>query len=151
MLHSRINWFSMYYYTICITLNQHAPPSIKHDPDSNNHHLAPSSFFFARKISHLAHIHRSSWGIDRIPVSNIFWITTALLTLLPNLTDPENREAFVNLAVAAKAFSRRWVLGRSNLGLVQQRAREMQVDLPDETGSLFLNLESVSPRKHVKA
>ena len=103
----------MYYHTICITLNQRPPPSIKHDPGSNNHNLAPSSFFFARKIAHLAHIQRSSWGIDRIPVSNIFWITTALLTLLPNLTDPENREAFVNLAVAAKAFSRRWVLGRS--------------------------------------
>lgn len=139
----------MYYYTICIALNQHAP-SIKHEPDPDKHGLAPPSLFFARKISHLAHIHRSSWGIDRIPVSNIFWITTALLTLLPNLTDPENRDAFVNLAVASKAFSRRWVLGRSNLGLVQRRAREMQVDLPDETGPLFLNLESISPRKRLK-
>ena len=139
----------MYYNAICITLNQHTP-SIKHDPDSDKYHLAPPSLFFARKISHLAHIHRSSWGIDRIPVSNIFWITTALLTLLPNLADSENRDAFVNLAVAVKAFSRRWVLGRSNLELVQRQAREMQVDLPDETGSLFLDLESISPRKRLK-
>ena len=139
----------MYYHTICIALDQQAPPSIKHEPDSDGH-LAPPSLLYARKISHLAHIHRSSWGIDRIPVFNIFWITTALLTLLPNLTDPKNRDAFVSLAIAAKAFSRRWVLGRSNLVLVQRRAKEMQVDLPDETGPLFSNLESISPRKRVK-
>lgn len=92
-------------------------------------------------------IHRSSWGIDRIPVSNVPSICTALLALLTNLSDPQNCDAFINLAVAAKASARRWVLGRVKLELVQQQAQKMGVELPDETKPLFSDLEVTSRKK----
>lgn len=137
---------SMYYYSICITLDQYAP-SIKLDLDTNNE--SDPRLSNARRISYLMRIHRSSWGIDRIPVSNIVSISTALLALLTNLSDPQNCDAFVNLAVAAKAFSRRWVLGRVKLELVHQQAQKMGVDLPGETKPLFSDLE-VTSRKRAK-
>lgn len=139
----------MYYYTVCIALDQYAP-SIKPDPDYKTLINDTPSLFFSRRISRLMRIHRSAWGIDRIPLSNIFWITTALLTLLDNLSDPQNRDAFSNLAVAAKAFSRRWVLGQAKLEQLQQRASDRGIALPDETGPLFSDLEFVAWRKRAK-
>lgn len=73
----------------------------------------------------------------------MLWVATALLTLLPNLSNPQNREAFINLAVSAKAFARRWVVGRAKLELVQRRAREMGVEWPVEIGALFADEEEV--------
>lgn len=140
--------YSMYYYCICITLFQYAP-SIKPDPDNTspfpipNHLHDTPSLFYARKISTLMRIHRSVWGTDRIPVPNMLWITTALLTLLPDLSNPQNREAFISLAVSAKAFARRWVVGKAKLKLVQRRAREMGVEWPVEIGALFADEEEV--------
>lgn len=138
----------MYYYSICITLDQYAP-SIKLDLDLNTNNGFDTRLSNARRISYLMRIHRSSWGIDRIPVSNIVSISTALLALLTNLSDPQNCDAFVNLAVAAKAFSRRWVLGRVKLEQVHQQAQKMGVDLPGETKPLFSDL-GVTSRKRAK-
>lgn len=73
----------------------------------------------------------------------MLWITTALLTLLPDLSNPQNREAFISLAVSAKAFARRWVVGKAKLKLVQRRAREMGVEWPVEIGALFADEEEV--------
>lgn len=145
----------MYYYSICITLDENAP-SIKPDPDTKhdfNHHS--SRMEFARRISCLMRIHCSSWGVNRMPVFNIFSTTTALLALLADLSDPQNRDAFVHLAVVAKAFARRWVLGQKKLEQVQAQAQWMGIKLPDETEPLFSSLESLtdeslSSRKRVK-
>lgn len=122
---------SMYYYCICITFDQYAA-TVKPDPDSHS-----PSLFYATKISNLMRIHRSAWGTDRIPVPYMLWVTTALLTLLPNLSNPQNRDAFINLAVAAKAFARRWAVGKAKLELVMRRAKEMGVEWPVEIGPLF--------------
>lgn len=138
----------MYYYSIRITLDQNAP-SFKPDPDAkhdSNHHS--SRMGFARRISCLMRIHCSSWGVNRIPVFNIFSTTTALLALLTDLSDPRNREAFVHLAVVAKAFARRWVLGQKKLELVQKQAQWMGIKLPDETEPLFSGLESHTDESH---
>lgn len=137
----------MYYYCICITISQYAP-SIKPDPDNtspfpNPNHLPDTpSLFYARKISALMRIHRSAWGADRIPVPNMLWVTTALLILLPSLSNPQNREAFIRLAVSAKTFARRWAVGKAKLELVQRRARDMGVEWPVEIGALFADEEA---------
>lgn len=138
----------MYYYSVCITLDENAP-SIKPDPDtkidSNNH---SSRMGFARRISCLMRIHCSSWGANQMPVFNIFSTTTALMTLLEDLSNPRNREAFVHLVVVAKAFARRWVLGQKRLELVQRQAQWMGIKLPDETEPLFSGLESHNDESH---
>lgn len=87
-------------------------------------------------------IHRSAWGADRIPVPNMLWVTTALLILLPSLSNPQNREAFIRLAVSAKTFARRWAVGKAKLELVQRRARDMGVEWPVEIGALFADEEA---------
>lgn len=145
----------MYYFSVCITLDENAP-SIKPDPDAkhdSSHHS--SRMGFARRISRLMRIHCFSWGINRMPVFNIYSTTVALLTLLEDLSDPRSREAFVHLAVVATAFARRWVLGQQKLELVQNQAQWMGVKLPDETEPLFSGLEShndesLGSRKRVK-
>lgn len=142
--------YSMYYYCICITLSQYSL-SIKPDPDNTSLFPFPDtssdhdnpSLFYARKISTLMRIHRSAWATDRIPVPNMLWITTALLTLLPSLSNSQNRDAFINLAVSAKAFARRWVVGKAKLELVQRRAREIGVEWPVEIGAMFVDEKEV--------
>ncbi|GKZ24284.1 hypothetical protein AbraIFM66951_011192 [Aspergillus brasiliensis] len=97
-------------------------------------------FSSARNIAHLMRIHRSCWGLDRMPVSIIQCITEALFTLLDDLEEPNNREAFITLSIAAKAFSRRWESSRTILGTLRTTAQAKRLALPSETDSLFTTL-----------
>ena len=75
-----------------------------------------------------------------MPVSNIQCITEALFTLLDDLEEPNNREAFITLSIAAKAFSRRWESSRTVLGTLRTTAQAKRLALPSETDSLFTTL-----------
>lgn len=84
----------------------------------------------ARRIAQLDEISHASWGIDRVSASNTQWITLAQLALIEHLDDIANRDAFVSLSVAAKVFSRRWILGRGLLRSIQVTARQLKVLSP---------------------
>lgn len=137
----------MYYYTITIMVFGFAK-NIADDKDSLNsefHRFAADTCLqSARQIAKLVDIHRSSWGLDLFVVTYIQWITVLLFTLLEDLNDPMNREAFASLSVAAKVASRRWVLGKGMLRAVQVTARKMEVSLPSETDVLFSDFEKQS-------
>lgn len=83
----------------------------------------------ARRIAQLDEISQSFWGIDRVSASNTQWITLVQLALIEHLGDIANRNAFVSLSVAAKVFSRRWILGRGLLLSIQVTARQLKVTL----------------------
>lgn len=100
----------------------------------------------ARRISSLLNIHRDKWGIDRMAPSTIQWVTIGLFTLLEELDDPHNRNAFVELCIIGRAFSRRFQFAKGTLRMVQMSAREMKVVLPPETDALFTDFETQSWR-----
>lgn len=140
----------MYYHTITITLQNTSPTTTPHPPSPSptphpklNPNPTPTSLSSARNIADLICTHRDAWGLERMPASNIQWITDALFTLLPRLDEPSNNEAFVGLCVAAKAFTRRWEATRPTLDAVQSAAREIGVVLPVETDLLFKNLDKL--------
>lgn len=139
----------MYYHTITITLQNTTPTtstsSSNPPPNPNfNPTPTPTSLASARNIADLIRIHRGAWSLDRMPTSYIQWITDALFTLLPCLDDPDNRDAFIGLCIAAKAFSRRWEATRTTLDAVQAVAKERDVVLPVETAPLFEELDKLA-------
>ncbi|KAK1148200.1 hypothetical protein N8T08_010846 [Aspergillus melleus] len=89
-------------------LHPHPHPHPQYHNNHQEHSLNNSRLSSARTISQLLRIHRTSWGVDRMPVQNIHFIATALFALLDDLSDPANRDAFVDISITAKAFSRRW-------------------------------------------
>lgn len=89
-------------------------------------------------------IHRSSWDIDLFVVTYIQWTTGSLFTLLEDLDDPMNREAFTSLSIVAKVASRRWALGKGMLRAVQVTARKIEVSLPPEIDVHFSDFEKQS-------
>ncbi|KMK59614.1 C6 transcription factor, putative [Aspergillus fumigatus Z5] len=91
----------------------------------------------ARSISQLMRLHRSAWGVERMPQGTSQPINIALLVLLERLDVPENRDAFINLSIAAKAASRRWSSSKAALDRVRTRAIIHGLHLPTETDSLF--------------
>ncbi|RHZ47722.1 putative C6 transcription factor [Aspergillus thermomutatus] len=91
----------------------------------------------ARSISQLMRLHRSSWGVERMPQGTIQPINMALLVLLERLDVPENRDAFINLSIAAKAASRRWRSSKAALDRIHTQAIVHGLHLPTETDSLF--------------
>lgn len=113
--------------------------------DSKFHKFAADTCLqSAQKIASLMNIHRSSWGVDLFVVTYIQWTTVSLFTLLEDLDDPLNREAFTSLSVVAKVASRRWPLGKGMLRAIQVTARKMEVSLPPEIDVLFSDFEKQS-------
>ncbi|PKY01065.1 C6 transcription factor [Aspergillus campestris IBT 28561] len=124
-------------HVLCLHLTPNPNPNFNPSP-------TPTSLASARSIADLIRTHRGAWGLDRMPASNIQWMTAALFTLFPRLDEPFNRDAFIGLCVAAKAFSRRWEATRTTLGAVQAVAREKGVVLPVETDPLFQELDKLA-------
>ncbi|RAL03229.1 putative C6 transcription factor [Aspergillus ibericus CBS 121593] len=138
----------MYHDSIIMAMYEHLKdpaPTIGPPPTISPAQARETCFSSARNVARLIRSHRSCWGFDRMPVSNIQCITAALFTLLDDLEEPNNREAFITLSVAAKAFSRRWESSRTVLGTLRTTAHERGVTLPSETDSLFTTL--VTPRR----
>ncbi|KAI9923927.1 hypothetical protein MW887_008233 [Aspergillus wentii] len=114
----------MYYHSMILRMFSIIRRTTNIDARQRAHETCLSS---ARTISKLMHLHRSACGADHIPVLNFQWVTDALLILLDRLSDAKDRDAFINLNVAAKALGRRWPLGKKMLRLVQNRAEEMRM------------------------
>ncbi|KAH8432729.1 putative C6 transcription factor [Aspergillus melleus] len=147
----------MYYHAIIMilcglssTLPSSSPHSHDHldprpHPQCHNNHQEDSlnnpRLSSARTISQLLRIHRTSWGVDRMPVLNIHFIATALFALLDHLSDPANRDAFVDISITAKAFSRRWESSKTMLRSLRATSREREIELPTEADPLFAVLE----------
>ncbi|KKK14586.1 hypothetical protein P175DRAFT_0443092 [Aspergillus ochraceoroseus IBT 24754] len=98
----------------------------------------------ARRIAHLISIHRNRWGIDRMAPCTLQWLTTSLFALLPALDSVENRNAFIELCILSRSFSRRFPLGKGIMRMLQLSASQMKVSLPEETGVLFSAFEAES-------
>ncbi|PWY83610.1 hypothetical protein BO70DRAFT_386976 [Aspergillus heteromorphus CBS 117.55] len=98
----------------------------------------------ARQVSHLLGLHRNNWGIDRMAPSTIQWCCISLFTLMDALDAAANRNAFIELCVFARAFSRRFPLAKGILRMIQLSATQAQVVLPEETDVLFADFESAA-------
>ncbi|KAB8068205.1 hypothetical protein BDV29DRAFT_184942 [Aspergillus leporis] len=96
----------------------------------------------ARRIAYILGIHREKWGIDRMAPSTVQWTSISLFTLLEALDAPENRKAFIELCIFARAISRRFALGKGIMRMIQVTASQAQVSLPEETDALFLDFET---------
>ncbi|KAE8152325.1 hypothetical protein BDV25DRAFT_151336 [Aspergillus avenaceus] len=133
----------MYYHAILINLyTPHKTPQPTTQPQQINPSQAQKiTLTSARSIEQWMRIYRTSWGLDPMPIFNIQWIKAALFTLLEGLSDPENKEAFISLLVAAKAFSRRFEKTRGLLLALQDAARRLEVVLPAEVEPLFADLD----------
>ncbi|KAE8151670.1 hypothetical protein BDV25DRAFT_152291 [Aspergillus avenaceus] len=95
----------------------------------------------ARRIAYILGIHREKWGIDRMAPSTVQWTSIGLFTLLESLDTRENRSAFIELCVFARAIARRFALGKGILRMIEVTASQTQVALPEETGALFIDFE----------
>ncbi|KAE8379378.1 hypothetical protein BDV26DRAFT_291399 [Aspergillus bertholletiae] len=95
----------------------------------------------ARRIAQILSIHREKWGIDRVAPSTVQWTSIGLFTLLEALDSLENRNAFIELCIFARAMSQRFALAKGILRMIQVTAQQMAVPLPTETDALFLDFE----------
>ncbi|KAE8154583.1 hypothetical protein BDV25DRAFT_126445 [Aspergillus avenaceus] len=133
----------MYYHTTLISIFGNARTLVdeaENDGSDFRNQSRKKCLASAREISRLMRLHRSLWGIEHFPGCNIQWIALSLFVLLEGLDDADNREAFTNLSIAAKAASRRWALGKGILRAIQLTARKMAVTLPPDTDALFSDL-----------
>ncbi|KOC12421.1 putative C6 transcription factor [Aspergillus flavus AF70] len=96
----------------------------------------------ARRIAQILSIHREKWGIDRLAPSTVQWASIGLFTLLEALDSLENRKAFTELCIFARALSRRFGLAKGILRMIQVTAQQTEVSLPPETDALFLDFET---------
>ncbi|KAL4793693.1 hypothetical protein BDV19DRAFT_390898 [Aspergillus venezuelensis] len=71
----------------------------------------------------------------------------SLFTLLEDLDSPESRKAFIDLCVIARAFSRKWILMKGILRMIQVSAKNEGLVFPDETKALSMNFESLWKKK----
>ncbi|KAI3002245.1 transcriptional regulator family: Fungal Specific TF [Aspergillus niger] len=97
----------------------------------------------ARRVAELLRVHRDKWGIDRMAPSTIQWCSIGMFTLMEALDSTDNRNAFVELCIIARAFSRRFPLAKGILRMIQLSATQTEVALPEETDALFTDFETL--------
>ena len=129
----------MYYHTIVIRLFRFLEKAQETgDADSSTDTDVPDAVVTAaREVARLVELQRVKWGIDIFQGSYTQGLGVSLFALLDHIDEPDSREAFVNLCVAARAASRRWHLGKAMLRALQLTAREMELKLPSEVQALF--------------
>ncbi|CRG91696.1 C6 transcription factor, putative [Talaromyces islandicus] len=91
----------------------------------------------ALQVAHMIRMHRTKWSIEYISAMAMHWVAIALFTLLDNLDEPRSRDAFVDLCFVARVFSRRWLLAKGILRMIQITAEKMNIQLPTETDTLL--------------
>ncbi|KAH8691636.1 hypothetical protein BGW36DRAFT_304596 [Talaromyces proteolyticus] len=104
---------------------------------------------FVLAVRDLIHTHRAKWRrIEYLPLEYTQVIIVSLFTLLDDLATNTSREAFVYLAVLARAMARRFQLARGMLRLVQVTARQEKIALPEEVRPIFQDFEAEWHRTH---
>ncbi|PLB46427.1 hypothetical protein P170DRAFT_465950 [Aspergillus steynii IBT 23096] len=98
----------------------------------------------AHGMSDLLSILRSQYPMICMPLNCMHFSTVALFTLFEDLDNPENSRAFVNACISLRGLARRWVLAKGMLRLVQVTALQQEINLPEETRSLFRDFEAES-------
>lgn len=99
----RLTICSMYQHALIITVYERLCNTGQNgQSDHRLFHMMPKShqeacLSSARSISQLMRLHRSAWGVERMPQGTSQPINIALLVLLERLDVPENRDAFINL------------------------------------------------------
>lgn len=93
----------------------------------------------AHKVLELVNVHRRKWGIQRMSPTLIHWLGVSLFTLLEVLDDETNRKAFTELCVVTRACSRRYMLSKGILRMIQISATKMNISLPEEARALFID------------
>ncbi|RHZ46511.1 uncharacterized protein CDV56_102690 [Aspergillus thermomutatus] len=96
----------------------------------------------AQAVADLVRMHRTLWGIERIPIPCTQTVIISLFTLLEDLGDRQSSSAFVDLCVTARALSRVWPLFTAMFRSVELSAIQMGVDLPQEAREVFEDFES---------
>jgi hypothetical protein len=82
-------------------------------------------------------MHRTKWSIEYISATAMHWVAIALFTLLDNLDETRSRDAFIDLCFVARVLSRRWLLAKGILRMIQITAQQMSIQLPTETETLL--------------
>ncbi|KAL4963641.1 fungal specific transcription factor domain-containing protein [Aspergillus stella-maris] len=94
-------------------------------------------------IANILETHRNKWSMNYISPTTIHWVSMSLFTLLEDLDSSDSRKAFIDLCVIARAFSRKWILMKGILRMIQVSAKNEGVVFPDETKALFMDFESL--------
>ncbi|KAL9620805.1 MAG: hypothetical protein Q9160_004705 [Pyrenula sp. 1 TL-2023] len=118
--------------------------SIRDADDSVRRQLGPKEFIIlaARKIATLDHLYAQLYGFRYLQLFMLQSTTVAAFRLLSDLEEPSSRAAFSVLCRTANASARLWPLSAGALRMVQQTAKEMDVDLPPESRRFFDDFES---------
>ncbi|KAJ5552592.1 hypothetical protein N7494_001970 [Penicillium frequentans] len=96
----------------------------------------------AHNIGTLINLFRLEWPAECVPGTAMQYCSVAMFTLLENLDDAQNKQAFIECFIVLRALARRWQLAKGILRLIQLTAMKMEAALPMETEILFKDFEA---------
>ncbi|KAL4805758.1 hypothetical protein BDV18DRAFT_160632 [Aspergillus unguis] len=126
---SFVSWYLRSYY-ISIADHQAAARTTK-----KTHRIA-------LRVAELIELHRTRWGLERVALTVLQWVTMGMFALLGGLDSDENIRAFTSLCTVARSFAQRWPISKGMLRMLQLTARQMEVVLPAETDALFSDFDA---------
>ncbi|KAH8430915.1 uncharacterized protein LDX57_008579 [Aspergillus melleus] len=102
----------------------------------------------AQQIRDILSSHRSRWSTNWMPLNYAQYATLASFILLEGLHNEKSAEAFVDLCIILSALSRRWLLAKGMLRLLQLTAQLKSIALPPQTRGLFHEFSSKTWKIH---
>lgn len=132
----------MRYYTIILIMFGFVEANVTEgDPESNSR-IKALKLDAAHNIGTLINRFRLEWPVECVPGTAMQYCSVAMFTLLENLEDSQNKQAFVECFIVLRALARRWQLAKGILRLIQLTAMKMEATLPTETQVLFKDFEA---------
>ena len=133
---------SMRYYTITLVMFGFVTPFIQESDQANRTRIRDLRSSSAREICTILNNFRSRWPVEYMPMTSMQYSTVSMFTLMDNLDDVQNKQAFVGLFITLRALARRWQLAKGMLRIIQLTALKMEATLPTETQVLFKDFEA---------
>ncbi|KAL4908496.1 hypothetical protein BDW74DRAFT_188479 [Aspergillus multicolor] len=135
----------MFYHTILMIVWGHLKYPVNTE-ETNEESISPEDakkicIDSAHSVLRILQTQRSAWGIDYANPTLLHWLSISLFTLLEELDDLGNRNAFIELCVMSRLISRKSVIMKGILRMLQGSAKQNNISLPVEVDALFVEFE----------
>ena len=132
----------MRYYTVISVVFGFIEPTVNESDLPTKNRIKAMRISAARDIAALMKQFRSLWPVECVPGTAMQYSSIVMFTLLEDLEDAQNKQAFIESFIVLRALARRWQLAKGFLRLVQVTAMQMGAALPMETQVLFKDFEA---------
>lgn len=132
----------MRYHLVILVMFGFIEPCVKESDPLTKGRVKELRISSAQAIGTLLARFRLLWPMNCVPPTALQYSTVAMFTLLENLDEDQNKQAFMEAFIVLRALACQWQLAKGTIRLIQLTCKKKEVTLPEDAQILFRNFET---------